>query len=254
MKRGFTVEAGEGRAGRVLKLCRQDGLVLMTQPDDASGQRRIDDALRELDDHQGAWLSLSGPMVPEWGRRFASFLEKVRHNDWTFSPGTVLSQWYTEGHINKGIPLKDVPEVYSLWGNLNEYSCLAHFLILDPEALELVEDLVPPSGNRLDIDRFVRLNADHVARVSRLMPGNWHATMHWGPEVRSPVPELGVMYACTGTRVYGLRDHLTAIVRGDLSATLPETRHQGTAILQALCPRSYDRMMEFITGHASQAA
>lgn len=42
-------------------------------------------------------------MVPEWGRRFASFLEKVRHNDWTFSPGTVLSQWYTEGHINKGI-------------------------------------------------------------------------------------------------------------------------------------------------------
>lgn len=60
MKRGFAVEAGEGRAGRILKLCRQDGLVLMTQPDDASGQRRIDDALRELDDHQGAWLSLYG--------------------------------------------------------------------------------------------------------------------------------------------------------------------------------------------------
>lgn len=244
MKSTFSVEQIDGPNGRFLRLFRHDGLDLLLLPDDGEGQRRIDEALQELDAHHGAWLSLPCPTLPSWGRRFDSLLEKVRHNDWTFTRDTYLSQHHTQAEISKGVPLKAVPEAYRLFGNLNEYSCVLNFLILDPEALVLVEDLVPAGGNFVELDRFIRINGDNVTRVSRISPYTWQAVMHWGTEVRSPIPRGATRHIGEESCVHVFNDHKTVIVRGNLSERLPRPRYVGTAILQADTPQSFQSMVD----------
>lgn len=227
--------------GALLELRRTDGLLLLAAPADAAGQERIDHALEELTASNGAWLNCTSGHLPEWGQQLLPFLTEVRNNDWNFAPGSYVSQRHTASEISRGIPLRDLPEVYQLVGNLQEYTCAFNYLVLDREALELFIDLVPPEGNYLAIDSFIRQHGDRVARVSSVARTAWECVMHYCGEVRGPMPE-GFIQPVPNLFVYPALK--TFIVRGDLSYLLSHTRFKGTAVMQTFCRRSYEALLD----------
>lgn len=241
MENFIVLEKPAAAGGHILELRRTDGLLLLQAPSDASGQHRIDAALEELKASNGAWLNLTSGCLPEWGRQLLPFLKEVRSNGWSLAPGSYVSQRHTCSEISRGIPLRDLPEVYQLVGNLKEYSCAFNYLVLDPEALELFIDLVPAEGNHLAIDRFIRQHGDRVARVSSVARTAWDCVMHYCGEVRTPVPE-GFVQPVPNLFVYPALK--TFIARGDLSCLLPHTRFKGTAVMQTFCRRSYDALLD----------
>lgn len=248
MKHTFDVLPVAGRAESVLKLVRNDGFEVLSVADDHSGQQRLEAALSELEESRGGWVNVGSMTGPQWGRSLLTLLEKIRHNDWTMEQGTVLGQYHSEHMISTGVPLKAVPEVYSLWGNLREYSCLMNFLIFDPEAMiEMVWNLVPASGNHVQLDRYIRLTGDRVHRGGSVSHP-WTGVIHSGAEVRCGLPNGGVPLASatSGRSVQLYPDLKAAIIRGDLSPFDNSVRSGGSAIVKTYCRRSYNNLVEHL--------
>lgn len=240
----MVLEKPAASGGKVLELCRTDGMHLLSAPSDATGQRLIDRAMEELKASHGAWLNLSSGHLPDWGQQLAPLLQQVRWNDWHFAPGSYVSQRHTMGEIRRGVPLKDVPEVWHLVGRIQEESCPLNFLVLDREALDLFIDLVPPQGNYIEMDTFIRRHGDKVAHVASMARFSWECVMHYCGEVRTAMPDGGVTVV---PNLYVYPHLKTFIARGDLSFLLPSTRFNGTAVMTAHCKRSYENLLEELT-------
>lgn len=248
MKHSFDVLPVAGRAGSLLKLVRNDGFEVLSVADDHSGQQRLEAALSELEESQGGWVNVGSMTGPEWGRRLLPLLDKIRHNDWSMDQGTVLGQYHTEQMISTGVALKDVPEVYSLWGNLRQYSCLMNFLIFDPEAMiEMVWSHVPRSGNHVNLDRYIRMNGDRVKRGGSVAH-SWTGVIHSGSAIRTGLVEGGVPLAAANSQrsVQLYPDLKAAIIRGDLSPFDDSVRRGGAAIVKTYCRRSYNNLVEHL--------